>query len=1451
MNDEVSNNTFVQHSFKALLVFFIVFAAVQIGLFMAAPPYFTSPIWPAFGIASAFCVLFGFRMLIAVIPALFLGFYIHDYQAVELFVSPLRISLIMTLLGALLTLVKALVISRVFRQHDFLQFPRQVALLLLVVVGLSFVTLLVFYLGSLTIDYLPGTITRSVLVAWTGSDLNGSLIFIPFILSLSPVYARKSREGGYLEYYLLVTVILSAVLFVLLLESEFAEKLSYFLIPFFFWVAFRYTMRDAMLALIILASVVTYVAFGDAEGFAGRDFFYSIYLFQLYLFLVTPVFLLINAYSSRLRNLLRGFLSERNLIAKKTEEFFGSEQLRISEQFDLFQVALDKNPVSIFITDPEGIIEYANKAFLQVSGYRKNEIVGKPSGIMNSGYHSKEFFTDLWDTIKAGKVWHGEIFNRRKDGSCIWEDVTIAPLQINGHTRHFVCNKVDITDKKRVLETLRGSEERFRLLAENAPIIIARVNEQGLITYINHDFDKHLTKEKMAGRSFYDIIDERHHTIACENLALSFKGKINTSFQMKNILESGEAKYYDVLITPINESDEVHSAIVLLQDITELIVSREKIQQSDKKYRLLAENVDDLIWVMDRNLRFNFISPSLAPITGFTTGDIEKLRIRQLMPNIPLRLVTEINKLRRNKINDFLLLPDLKWEKKLIRKDGHEIWLESRIKPIFTGTKKFDGLIGVSRDITMRKKSETALRHSEEKFRAFFDNTSAIILLINPETALIESANKAALDFYGFESDELGKIGFERLSQLTSDGVREYIDGILSGRRRILAMRHLVRNGQLKDVEVFPTPVYIDDKIVLFTIVQDITRRKKAVAALKESESKKLALLKIIPDLIYIVNKQGEIIDVYTDKPANLVMAPDKLLGKNLMDLIPSSVKDKFIATIGEAFENRGIQSFEYSFERNHEVLYEEARFIVSGQNEMLVIIRDISELKRSENELKRAWEEAEKANSAKSVFLANMSHEIRTPINAIIGFTELLGRELSDNRLENYVSSIKSSSKTLLSLIEDILDLSKIEAGKLTLKSEPVNIRAMVEEVRHMFWLKLKEKKIDFIITVSSTVPKVIYTDELRMHQILINLVNNAVKFTEKGKVELTIQVIRQINRGKKIFVDLEIRVSDTGIGIAEEFQDQIFEVFKQQDEQDSRKYGGTGLGLAITRRIINLMKGEITLKSEINKGSTFVVKLPVIPAGELEPSAVKPQPAIKPNRIFFRDASILIADDVETNRALLRGVLKGENLIIIEASDGEEAMQCIRKEKIDIVLLDLNMPKASGFVVAEYIKNTPEYRHIPIIAISATKISPAEVKRAGYFDLFLAKPLNMRDLQQQIAKYIPSYEPESKRKKSPETIKTIPIVGTQVEGIENFGTELDKLAVGLTSVRESSSFKEIKEYAGELTEFSRNFGISILLKTAGEINEAVDNFDIEEMVRLFTQLTELFKNMRDELNK
>ena len=249
------------------------------------------------------------------------------------------------------------------------------------------------------------------------------------------------------------------------------------------------------------------------------------------------------------------------------------------------------------------------------------------------------------------------------------------------------------------------------------------------------------------------------------------------------------------------------------------------------------------------------------------------------------------------------------------------------------------------------------------------------------------------------------------------------------------------------------------------------------------------------------------------------------------------------------------------------------------------------SEIEKTNIELKYAKIEADKANEAKSEFLANMSHEIRTPLNAVIGISELLSNTIKDKKQQNYMKTINNAGNSLLLIINDILDLSKIDSGKMELNYKPIKLHAIFKEIETIFMQEVQRKEIEFLVEIPNHIPEMILFDEIRIRQILLNLIGNAVKFTEKGYVKLSIKVLPSNKRDMR-HVDLHLSIEDTGIGIPENEKERIFQAFTQISGQSIKKYGGTGLGLSITKKLVEMMNGKISLKSEVGKGSQFLVE-------------------------------------------------------------------------------------------------------------------------------------------------------------------------------------------------------------------------------------------------------------------
>lgn len=403
-----------------------------------------------------------------------------------------------------------------------------------------------------------------------------------------------------------------------------------------------------------------------------------------------------------------------------------------------------------------------------------------------------------------------------------------------------------------------------------------------------------------------------------------------------------------------------------------------------------------------------------------------------------------------------------------------------------------------------------------------------------------------------------------------------------------------------------------------------------------------------------------------------------------------------------------------------------------------VVVFHDISKRVQAEEYLKQAKKDAEEASRAKSEFIANMSHEIRTPLNAINGFSELMENILTDEEQIKFIQAIRAAGKNLLMLINDILDLSKIEANMLKLQEAHVNMHHIVTEMQDTFSLTAEEKGLTIIAEVDENVPRSIIIDELRIKQILYNLISNAVKFTDKGHVKITVKTGQSTSKNPSM-IDLSISVQDTGIGISEEDRADIFKPFMQKRNQQVTKYGGTGLGLSICMKLLNLMGGKISLTSAVGAGSTFYAIIPDIHIGAIDVSTVIPDKNLI-QKVNFHNAKVLVVDDVQSNRLLISETLKKSGCTVYEAADGRQAVMLAEQSKPDLILMDILMPEMDGIEATQTIKKNTTIKKTPVIALTASTNEHDLEKIHEYgFNRYIVKPISLNLLLKEMMKLLP----------------------------------------------------------------------------------------------------------------
>lgn len=417
----------------------------------------------------------------------------------------------------------------------------------------------------------------------------------------------------------------------------------------------------------------------------------------------------------------------------------------------------------------------------------------------------------------------------------------------------------------------------------------------------------------------------------------------------------------------------------------------------------------------------------------------------------------------------------------------------------------------------------------------------------------------------------------------------------------------------------------------------------------------------------------------------------------------------------------------------NSTAIYEDGKFV--GSRDM---VRDITTRKQSELALRKAKREAEQARLAEQQFLANMSHEIRTPMNAVIGMTHLLGETLLDKDQKEYLDSLQFSANHLLGLINNILDLSKIEAGEIVLESNIFDLKEQLQMLQQTFQLKLNKKEIDVIFEIEPDVPQKLIGDSIRLNQILSNLLGNSAKFTHKGHIGVKTQKVKY----EQNFVWLCFNVFDTGIGINPSKIDFIFENFKQANLEVSRKYGGTGLGLSIVKQLVHIQGGKIEVESEPNIGTTFFIHLPFAVAPDSrEEMALYGSEKTMEYKKNITGTSILVVEDNDMNQRLIKRILSKWDCIFEIANNGLEGVQLAKQKKYDVILMDIHMPEMDGVEATNKIRNlaSSKNRKTPIIALTAAALMDEKKKvfEAGMND-FMVKPFAPQELKKTILKHL-----------------------------------------------------------------------------------------------------------------
>jgi len=888
--------------------------------------------------------------------------------------------------------------------------------------------------------------------------------------------------------------------------------------------------------------------------------------------------------------------------------------------------ALDQHSI-VSIADRSGKITYANGKFIQISQYSEAELLGQDHRLLNSGYHPREFFAEMWQTIGRGEIWRGEVRNRRKDGSFYWVDSTIVPfMDEQGKPLRYVSIRSDITARKEMDERLVQQRSFYERISETLGEGLYVQDAQGLCIYVNSEAEHLLgwSRAEFIGKPVHDTI----HRLTpdgrpllgreCPIMLKVKAGKSARSDDQVFVRKDGSTFPVEVSSQGVYKDGQLDGVVVAFQDISDRKRNEHYIRDAQTRLNLALERLNLALdgsnlamWDWDIANNKVYLSDRWSLMMGGQRNE-SLVTTEQLFEMV----YPDDRQLVRGGLDDVLKGRALFYsvEFRVRRENGEWAWIHSHGKVVERGSDgRVTRMTGTNADVTERRAAEESLQKSETRLRTLYDSTSDAVMLLDEKGFF--DCNLATLQMFGCATRE------EFCSCHPADLSPEKQPG-----------------GQ---------------------------------------------------DSMTLANQQ---IGVATEK------------GSHRFEWVHKRTDS------GKSFDA--------------EVLLNS--MVLDGKPVLQATVRDITERKQAEELLRQAKESAEEASRAKSDFLANMSHEIRTPMNGIIGMTELaLDTELNPEQKE-YMGLVKSSADALLAIVNDILDFSKIEAGKMEIDEIEFDLPEVLSQTARSIALRAHQKGLELLLDIDADIPEVLIGDPGRLRQVVVNLIGNAIKFTEHGEIVVKAAMgSLQPNPDKVV---LHISVRDTGIGIPREKFQAIFESFSQADTSTTRKYGGTGLGLSISTRLVELMGGCIWLESEVGKGSTFFIEV------VLGRASAGAQPTHE--TVHLKDLRVLVVDDNATNRLLAVELMRRWGMSPTAVEDGHQAIAELARAKqagkaYQLLLLDVRMPDMDGFAVIEHLRAQHEEGIAPIMMLTSEGQRGDAIRcRELGISAYLLKPYSQSDL-------------------------------------------------------------------------------------------------------------------------
>ena len=1018
--------------------------------------------------------------------------------------------------------------------------------------------------------------------------------------------------------------------------------------------------------------------------------------------------------------------------------FIDVTDMRLTEQ--RFRTLVDVSSQIVWTAEPDGSIIENSPSWLAFTGQSSEDLHGV--GWLNALHpDDRERVIEAWqDSVSRRKPLETEYRIHHVDLGYRWTEVRAAPLtKADGSVLSWIGMNTDITERKKIeteLETVKQYLETA-LKENDVGIWHLDIEQDCIVGDLNlYNLFGLPNRKSLPLASFIDkILPEDRPQVEAAIAAVVAKGGVYDEEYRVIHPRIGERWLHARGKVKLDEKGLVASFPGVVVDITQRKRTEQELRENDLRLRVAKDAAG--LGVFDYKPLEAVLGwdERMRTIWGF--AEAREISYEQAVSAIHPDDRENVQK-NVNSALDPAGEGEYRVEYRVVNQKTQTIvWVLATGKVLFENGLPTN-FIGFIQDISERKEAERLLTESEAKFRATFNNAAVGIAHVGIDGTWLR-VNRKLSDILGYSEKELQSKNFQDLSYPTDfkkekTQFEQMSRGDIEGYQ--IEKRYLHKEGNYIWVNHTISLQRDPDGRAVYSIliIEDLSVRKKAEAAVIERDIRINNLLDSTAEGIYGLDTDG--LCIFANKACAELLGypgPEALLGRSVLELVHQDQidVDESSATspkIFEAFANHErVHVFdEQMTQKDGNLFWAEYWFhpieVEGDIKGAVVTFLNISYRKKQEQQLSRAKKSAEAANQSKSEFLANVSHEIRTPMSSILGYTDLLGETLKDKTNQDALKIIRRNGEFLLDMLNDILDLSKIEAGKLEVELEYTDIRKLIDDIKDMMSVRAREKQLDLKVSVADEVPSYIKTDPHRARQILVNLVGNAIKFTDSGEVKIKVSIDNQKDK-------VQIEVSDTGIGIEKERLNNLFRPFSQVDSSSTRKVGGVGLGLSISRRLAGMLGGNIIPYSELGIGSCFIFTVPI--GAQFIPSPV--EDAVETlnvsDAVLPPSCQILLVEDNADVRSLTLAMLNSSGASVEVAENGEEAVLKASARKFDVILMDMQMPIKDGYTATKELRVNGN--RTPIIAVTAHAMKH---EKARCFDAgctaYLRKPVNKSNL-------------------------------------------------------------------------------------------------------------------------